>query len=238
MMQPTLVFDLDGTLADTAPDLVATLNAVLAREGQPPLPLEEVRPMIGAGTRALLERGLAAAGDNVPPERFEQLYRDFLAYYEAHIADGSQLFPGAAAALDRFHTAGWRLAVCTNKPVHLSRQLLDALGVGERFIAVCGGDSFRCRKPDPRHLLLTIEQAGGLATKAVMVGDSLSDIATAKAALVPVVAVDFGYTEVPVDKLGADIVISHFDRLFNAATALISPTLWSTQHGIECVGLS
>lgn len=219
--RPTLVLDLDGTLVDTAPDLLATLNVILVREGYPPIGLEQVRTMIGAGAKALLQRGLAAAGDEVSAARLEALFADFLDYYLAHVADESRLFPGAAEALDRFTEAGWRLAICTNKLEGLSRALLQALGVESRFAAICGGDTFAHRKPDPRHLSMTIAQAGGDAACAVMVGDSLTDIATAKAARIPVIAVPFGYTDVPVDQLDPDTVVDHFDGLYEAATALL-----------------
>lgn len=218
---PILVFDLDGTLADTAHDLIATLNVLLAREGLPQLAPGAARGLVGAGARALIERGFAVNRAPLPSMRVEPLVRDFLAHYEAHIADESRLFPGALAALDRFAHAGFRLAVCTNKPERLARLLLDKLAAADRFAAICGRETFPVHKPDPRTLLLTIEAAGGDPRRAVMVGDSKTDIDTARAAGAPVVAVDFGYTETPIVELGADRVISHFDELWAAAGALI-----------------
>jgi phosphoglycolate phosphatase len=187
-----LVFDLDGTLADTAPDLIATLNMLLAREGLPPAAPTAARELVGQGARALIERGFALAGAPLAPARADALVGEFLAHYEAHIADESALFPGARAALDRFAEAGTRLAVCTNKPEPLARLLLDKLGVAGHFAAICGRGTFPMHKPDPRMLTLTIAAAGGDAARAVMVGDSKTDIDTAKAAGAPVVAVDFG----------------------------------------------
>jgi phosphoglycolate phosphatase len=218
---PIAVFDLDGTLADTIHDLIATLNVVLEREGLPPLSLEQGRPMIGAGARALIERGLSAAGREVTPARLDELHRTFLAYYSENICVFTKLFPGAEAALDRLEAAGFQLAVCTNKYEDFSTELLRALGVGDRFAAICGRDTFPYFKPDPRHLTLTIEKAGGDPGRAVMVGDSLSDVAAAKAAGIPVIAATFGYSDVPVAQLAPDRIIDHFDELFGAVQSLL-----------------
>ncbi|HEX4765884.1 MAG TPA: HAD-IA family hydrolase [Lichenihabitans sp.] len=229
-VHPTIVFDLDGTLADTAGDLMGALNWVLRRDAIAPLPVGQARSLLGAGGRALIRRGYAAAGHALSEKRLEEVFRDFLAYYEAHIVDHSALFPGALEALDRLAARGCGLAVCTNKMEHAARKLLRELGVGERFRAICGQDTFAQSKPDARALTGTIALAGGEAARAVMVGDSITDIATARAAGVPVVAVDFGYTDRPVAELDPDLVISHFDDLFEAVGALLaagSPTLTS-----------
>lgn len=222
-LPPIAVFDLDGTLADTAPDLVATLNVLMDREGLPRLPLEQARDMIGAGGRALIEQGLAAAGREITPARLEALYQAFLVHYAENICVESRLFPGTAEALDRLKAAGFVLAVCTNKVETHSLRLLEALGIAGRFAAVCGRDTFTVFKPDPGHLTLTIAQAGGNPGQAVMIGDSRTDIATAKAARTPVVAVTFGYTDTPVHELAPDRVIDHFDELFDAVQELVPP---------------
>ncbi|BDV35513.1 HAD family hydrolase [Methylocystis iwaonis] len=224
---PILVFDLDGTLADTAHDLIATLNVLLAREGLPMAPPASARSIVGAGARALIERGFALSGAPLPPERVEPLVVEFLAHYEAHIADESRLFPGALAALDRFGDAGFTLAVCTNKPERMARLLLEKLGAADRFAAICGRGTFPMHKPDPRTLELTIQTAGGDPARAVMVGDSKTDIDTAKGAGAPVVAVDFGYTEIPVTELAPDRVISHFDELWAAAESILPPSAFT-----------
>lgn len=217
---PLVVFDLDGTLAETAGDLIASLNAVLAEDDIPPVAIGQARVLLGAGGRALIERGYALAGRSLEPPRLEALFRHFLAHYNDHICDHTHLFDGVVAALDRLQEAGFGLAVCTNKMEATSIRLLAALGVRERFPTVCGQDTFAMHKPDPRALLLTIARAGGSASRSVMVGDSITDIATAQAARVPVIAVDFGYTDRPVTELGPDRVISHFDQLYDAVQTL------------------
>jgi phosphoglycolate phosphatase len=217
---PILVFDLDGTLADTAGDLINCLNVLLARDGHEDLPVSAARTMVGAGARALIQRGFAARGAEVAPPRLELLVKEFLSHYEDHIADETKLFPGTEAAMERFAEAGFRLAVCTNKPEHLAKLLLSRLGVGDRFAAICGRETFPVSKPDPGALLLTIEAARGDPRRAVMVGDSKTDIDTAKNARVPVVAVDFGYTDAPVTEFSPDRVISHFDDLWEAVASL------------------
>ncbi len=216
----TLVFDLDGTLAETAPDLIDALNHVLAADGIAPVPVEAARGLVGAGARALIERGYARAGQALPKPRLDALFGEFLAFYDAHIADKSTLFPGVADCLDRCRAEGWRLAVCTNKLEHSSNLLLEKLGVLDRFAFVCGQDTFGVAKPDPKPLVETVARAGGVIARAVMIGDSVTDIRTARAAGLPVVAVDFGYTDIPVTELGPDRVISHFDALDEAVRAL------------------
>lgn len=213
MPAPLLVFDLDGTLIDTAPDLVDTLNLILAREGLPAVPFEAARNMIGGGARKLLERGLAADRRDCSPDEIDRLYRDFVGHYGEHIADRSQPFPGLEAALDELATAGWRFAVCTNKLEGLSLRLLDTLGLTGRFDAICGQDTFGVQKPHPGILLQTIRRAGGTPERSIMVGDSANDVDVARAARVPVIAVEFGYTEVPVTELGADRVVDAYPRL-------------------------
>lgn len=221
MTAPTLVLDLDGTLVDTAGDLTATLNDVIQAEGLPPVPLEAARLMVGNGARAMISSALVAAGLTVEPERLDNLFAVFLDLYAGRIAETSRPYPGAVEALDRFAAAGWLLAVCTNKLEGHSRLLLTELGIADRFAVIAGQDTFGVRKPDPRHLTETIREAGGAAAKAVMVGDSEVDVRTAQAARIPVVAVDFGYSRVPVAEFGPDAVISHFDSLHAAAARLV-----------------
>lgn len=218
----TVVFDLDGTLVDTAPDLVAALNHVLASEGLPPVAYEEARNMVGGGARVMVERGLRAQGRMPPPADVDRMVRDFISHYADHIAVGSQPFQGAEAALERLAKSGCHLAVCTNKLEWLSLRLLDALRLTMRFRAICGADTFGVAKPDPRILHGTIARAGGDSARAIMIGDSVTDIATARAAGVPVIAVDFGYTEVPVRQLKPDRVVSAFAELPDAIARVLS----------------
>jgi phosphoglycolate phosphatase len=222
MVAPTVVFDLDGTLVDTAPDLVATLNAVFRREGLPPVGYDAARTMVGGGARAMIERGLTAEGRTLSRAEVDQLVRDFIEHYAVHIADHSRPFPGLEAALDELAAGGCRLAVCTNKLQWLSVRLLDTLGISQRFVAICGADAFGLQKPDPELLRRTIARAEGDPGRAIMVGDSISDIAMARAAGVPVVAVDYGYTDTPVGELGPDRVITALADLPNAAFELLA----------------
>src|SRR3979409_1964469 len=181
MPVPLAVFDLDGTLVDTAPDLVATLNVIFAREDLPPVAYETARNMVAGGARAMSGRGLAAEGRRLAVAEVDGLVRDFIDHYAAHIAVRSRPFPGLAAALDELTASGCRFAVCTNKLEWLAVRLLDALGLSARFAAICGADTFGMQKPDPELLRRTIARAGGQNGAAVMVGDSISDIPTARA---------------------------------------------------------
>lgn len=220
-LRPIAVFDLDGTLADTAGDLIGTLNVILEHEGLAPLPLRKARDLIGSGARALIERGFATAGRDLSPDRLEELFQQFMVHYGENIRVHTTLFPGVERALADLAEAGFLLAVCTNKVEVHSVKLLEALGVASRFAANCGRDTFPFFKPDPRHLTLTIERAGGDPRRAVMIGDSKTDIVTAQAAKIPVIAVPFGYTDVPVRRLNPELVIDHFDDLFAATTNLL-----------------
>jgi phosphoglycolate phosphatase len=220
MSHLTIVFDLDGTLIDTAPDLVGTLNVLLAREGLPTLPFAEARNLVGGGARKMIERGLQAEGRRHRQADIERLFPAFIAHYEAHIADASRPFPHLEDALDQLAHRGACLAVCTNKLEGLARKLLTALGLDTRFATICGQDTFAVQKPDPEILRQTIARAGGTPDRAIMVGDSMNDVATARAASVPVIAVDFGYTDIPPSELGADRLISRFTELVPAVDAL------------------
>ncbi|MPZ54924.1 MAG: phosphoglycolate phosphatase [Rhizobiales bacterium] len=225
MLAPLLVFDLDGTLIDTAPDLVDTLNLILVREGLLPVPFAMARTMIGGGARMLIERGLVAEGRACGPDEVDRLYADFVAHYGEHIADRSRPFPGVEGALDQLAADGWRFAVCTNKLEGLSLRLLETLGLVGRFDAICGQDTFGVQKPHPDILLKTIRRAGGAPERSVMVGDSANDIDVARAANVPVIAVDFGYTDVPVAKLGPDQIIDGYAKLPAAVRGLAGPKM-------------
>lgn len=232
MQRNLLVFDLDGTLVDSAADLTVTLNVILAREGVPAVPEPQARAMVGLGARVLIRRGFAAASRNIDDARLERLFDDYIAYYTDHIADYTRPFPGVVNTLERLADDGYRLAVCTNKIESGAKKLLAELGMLERFAFVCGQDTFRdeskagnpfIQKPDPRTLWRTIQAAGGSRAATVMIGDSGTDIETAQAASVPVVAVDFGYTDRPVESFRPDRVVSHFEDIYGAVVDLLPP---------------
>jgi phosphoglycolate phosphatase len=224
MAGATIVFDLDGTLVETAPDLMGTLNVLLQREGIAPLPLSKARSLIGAGAKALLARGFADAGQPLEEPRLSVLFEDFIAHYLAHIADESRPFDGVVEAMDTLEAQGAILAVCTNKRTDLSVALLDALGLRARFAAIVGGDAAPAQKPDARHLTTTVERAGGRIDRAVMVGDSGSDAHAARNAGVPLVLVSFGYTDVPAADLDPDVLIDRFADLPEACARLLTAT--------------
>jgi len=186
---PTVAFDLDGTLVDSAPDLHAALDRLMAARRLPGFARAEVTAMVGDGARVLIERALAARGQDYDPAALEQ----FLADYTAHAAVESRPFAGIAECLEGLAAAGWRLAVCTNKPVAAARELLGALGLARHFAAIGGGDSFPVRKPDPGHLRATLEAAGGDPARAAMVGDHRNDVLAAAGCGVPCVFAGWGY---------------------------------------------
>jgi phosphoglycolate phosphatase len=219
----TIVFDLDGTLVDTAPDLINALNFVLEREGLPAVPLHAARNMIGAGARRLIERGLELEGRSMNPHDLARLTGDFIDHYAAHIADFSRPFEGLEGALDDLESRGYRFAVCTNKLEWLSKLLLDRLALSARFAAICGADTFGVSKPDPAILRETVARAGGHLSSTVMVGDAGTDIGVARRAGVPVIGVGFGYTDVPIADLKPDRSIDHMRELPAAVEALMLP---------------
>jgi phosphoglycolate phosphatase len=213
MAEPIVVFDLDGTLIDTAPDLLDSLNRCLDTVGLKRSDPSELRRFVGFGGRVMIERAFEAHGKPLVDGQLDRLYGMFIEDYLGGIPGKSAPYPGVVDALDRLSTAGYRLAICTNKMERHSKLLIEALGLTDRFAAICGQDTFPYRKPDPRHLFGTIEAAGGDVERALMVGDSRTDIDTAKAAGIPVIAVDFGYSDRPVGDLEPSKVVSHFNEL-------------------------
>lgn len=218
-----VAFDLDGTLADTAPDLTAALNHALGQLGRPPVPAEDVRHMVGHGARALLQKGLSATGE-MTEELVEQGFPIFIDYYLEHIADGTQIFPGLNAALDQLAARGVKLAVCTNKAEGLARRCIDELGWTDRFDALVGGDTLPVRKPDPAPLFEAIARCGG--GRAAYVGDSITDTDTGRNANIPTVAVSFGFSDRPVEQLDAAALIDHFDALIPTLERLGQADSW------------
>jgi len=217
----TIAFDLDGTLVESAPDLIGAVNAVLAAEGYKPLAYDEGRPFVSRGARWLLQWGLELAGAPEPAGSTAALFGRFLDYYSAHIADESRPFPGVVNALKTLKTAGAKLVVCTNKPTGLSESLLVKLGMADWFDGVVGIDAVTAPKPSPAHLIEAVEAVGGDLARTVMVGDADTDAGAARAAGTPLILVDFGYTEIPAAELGPDILLRHFDELVGACGALL-----------------
>ena len=217
-----IAFDLDGTVVDTAPDLIAALNAMLAEEGLPPAPVDSARRLVGHGARALLKRGFELAQRPWDLEREHAMVERFVAVYRDRIVRESRPFPGLLEALDRMQARGARFVICTNKRTDLSVALLDGLGLTRRFEAVIGPDLAPAAKPDGRHLLTAVAAARGDPTRAVMVGDSEADLGAARNAGVPCVLVSFGYCASPVADLGADALIDDLGELPDVAERLLA----------------
>ncbi len=215
-----VLFDLDGTLADTALDLCHTMNVLLERHGRAPVPGDQMRPMVGAGARKIMERAFAATGAPADETQLDGLFEEFLDYYGDHIADHTVLFPGVLDQLEALRAREIGLAVCTNKAERLTHQLLDVLEIAHFFRVVVGGDTLDVRKPDPLHLTEAVSRLGGDVGGAVMVGDSSPDIRAAEAASIPSICVTFGYTDIPAPDLGADHLIDHYDALPTALKTL------------------
>ena len=217
----TIAFDLDGTLVDTAPDLIGALNAVLNEAGLASVTLSDARHLVGRGARMMLTRGFAESGRVLQEADAAPLVERFITVYRDRIADESLPYPGCVDALDALRGLGAKLVVCTNKRTELSIALLDALTLRDRFEAVIGADAAPSPKPDPSHVLHAIAAAGGVPSRAVMVGDSANDVDSAKAAGVPTIVFPFGYTETPAHALGADRLIDHYDALIDAVQSLL-----------------
>ncbi|QNE07147.1 HAD-IA family hydrolase [Croceicoccus marinus] len=208
-----VVFDLDGTLVDTAPDLLATLNRILERQNLPPVAMQDARPLMGVGARALLQLGFRLGARDWDDGQLASLVSEFIVDYRAHIADHSFLFDDALMAMDALQSAGAGLAICTNKPTHLATALLEEMDIAHRFAAITGAERDRASKPDPEHLRATMIAAGRADARAVMVGDSRNDVDAARGLGIPSIAVSFGYANCAVHELGATHVIDGFAEL-------------------------
>jgi len=222
----TIVFDLDGTIADTAGDLIDAANAALIAEGFGRAPAEAIKKGVGYGTKAMLESALAAGGHEATAELVQRMGARLVAHYEENIAAKTRLFPGFSEVAASLRHSGTKLVLCTNKRERLTRRLLQALGIGTLFDAVAGGDTFPFHKPDPRHILELVRLAGGTPSSTLMVGDSEADIGAARAAGIPIVAAGFGYASQPARELGADAVMNRFEEL----PALIGALLPQAMH--------
>lgn len=210
---PTVVFDLDGTLIDTAPDLVASLNHTIAVHGLEPVTYSDLTHLVGHGARAMIERSFRLRGHPLDEAEFPAMLDRFIGHYLANMPGESKPYPGVTTALNRLRDAGMLLAVCTNKMEGLAAPLIEGLGLSHYFAALTGGDTFAVRKPDPAHFIGTVARAGGDVGRSVMVGDSLNDLKVAVNAGVPSIGVPFGYSDVPIQTLDPTVMIESFDEL-------------------------
>ncbi|WP_421593625.1 HAD family hydrolase [Shinella sp. M27] len=213
MSASLVVFDLDGTLIDTAHDLVASLNHTIGLEGLDPVGYGDLTYLVGHGGQVMIKRAFSLRGRDITDGDLERMLDVFVEHYAAAMPGVSVPYPGLVEAMDRLSGSGYRLAVCTNKMEGLARRLIDGLGLTARFAAITGGDTFAVRKPDAEHLLGTVRLAEGDPKRTVMVGDSLNDILVARNAGVPSIGVPFGYSDVPVAELEPSHVVTHFDEL-------------------------
>lgn len=213
MTSPLIVFDLDGTLVDTAPDLITSLNHTIATLGLAPVGYEDITHLVGQGAQAMIQRACAMRGHPLDGHDLPPLLQTFIGFYESTMPGQSKPFPGLLPAMDALRRDGFNLAVCTNKLEALANRLLDALNLSQYFDVVTGGDTFTVRKPDPQHLLGTIARAGGDVHRTIMIGDSVNDILAAKNADVASIVVPFGYSDVPIAQLGATRMMTDFEEL-------------------------
>lgn len=213
MTAPLVVFDLDGTLIDTAPDLVSSLNHTIGTAGLEPVTYDDLTYLVGHGGQVMIQRAFALRGQDLRQDDLPAMLKIFVDHYAQGMPGESRPYPGLISALDRLETAGFRLAVCTNKLEGLARRLIEGLGLTSRFAAITGGDTFAVRKPEAAHLLETVRLAGGAPARTVMIGDSLNDVLVARNAGVPSIGVPFGYSDVAIASLEPDHVIGSFDEL-------------------------
>jgi len=213
-----LIFDLDGTLVDSVPDLTGSLNEMLREHGYSPLTQAEVKPMVGDGVATLVARGFIARGGTA--EEAAAAMPRYIAHYEANATRTTRPYPGVADTLARLRGAGYRTAICTNKLQRASEVMVHELGLAPYFDAIAGGDRFAVRKPDPGHIYGLIEELGSARGRAVMIGDSENDAAAGRAAGLPVLVMRYGYARGGADNLGADRVLDHFAELPKALAEL------------------
>ena len=213
MKNPLVIFDLDGTLVDTAPDLITALNHTIVAEGLTAVGYEDITHLVGQGAKMMIQRAYHLQGLTLDEDAVEPLLARFIEFYLAEMPGDSKPYPGVIAAMERLSAAGYRLAVCTNKIEQLALPLVEKLGLSGHFALITGGDTFEVRKPHAGHILGTIERAGGDPQQSVMIGDSINDILAARNAGIPSVAVSFGYSDVPVEELQASTVIHAYEQL-------------------------
>ena len=221
MKDLTVIFDLDGTMVDTAPDLIAATNHTLDRFGMAPVEARIIQPAVGLGAKAMILAAMNELGRAVDADTLSSMTDQFIDYYGDNIATGSRIFPGLVEALVVMRDEGARLGVCTNKREALTLKLLAELRLDQYFDAIAGAETFPVRKPDAAHLLGTIAMVGGDPARAVMIGDSSIDAGAARNAKVPFVAVSFGYADIAVEELEPDAVIHSFADLIPVLRELL-----------------
>lgn len=217
-----IIFDLDGTLVDSARDLTGALNHVLRTANRPQIDISRVRHMVGDGARALIIKGFKETGALPNEKNLEAMLQDFLAYYLENITKSTIIFPGALDVIKKLKDMEIPLGLCTNKSIKLTEKLMSEIGLSDYFTAIIGGDSFEYCKPDPRHLTSTLETMNCAPDRAIMVGDSNNDILAARAAGIPVICVSFGYSKTPVSDFNPDIIIDHYDDFFEGFTEILN----------------
>ncbi|EWY38037.1 phosphoglycolate phosphatase [Skermanella stibiiresistens SB22] len=216
-----VIFDLDGTLIDSATDITAAVNKLLTKYERPHVGVDQIRGMVGDGAPILLRRVFEATGAPLDPDQAPKIYDDFLHFYERESASPDQIFPGVLETLDLLLARGLRLGLCTNKPETVTREVLGQLDLARYFGSVAGGDPLPVRKPDGGHVSWVMDQLGVTDGAAIMVGDNHNDIAAARGAGIPVVAASYGYPHVPTAEMGADAIIDHFTELPTALDGLL-----------------
>lgn len=220
----TAIFDLDGTLVDTADDLIGAMNAIAHRFDLPQIDPVEARPIAGRGGRALMRHAAAKVGREMDDDQVIVAYPPFLDAYEERIADNSRYFPGASEVVDQLLSDGWKVGICTNKPERLARILMDALGGFERYGVLLGADSLPIRKPDPKHVWETIDRLGGARSHAIMIGDTETDRQAAANAAIPCVLYAHGFSPTPIETLAPEAIFSDYALLPDLLVSLLPKT--------------
>ena len=218
----TIIFDLDGTLVDSSPDLSATLNHLLRKNNRPEIPPEKIRQMVGKGAKALIQKGFSKSGDMPSEVELTKLFNEFIDYYYHNIAVKTKIFPSLIQVLEELKSYNIPLGVCTNKTLKLSEKLLKDLELFDYFSVLTGSDSFKYMKPDPRHILSTLSIIKADPKKAIMVGDSSNDIIAAQQAGISSIGVTFGYTDKHISEYNPTQTIDHYDDFINAAILIMN----------------
>ena len=216
----TIVFDLDGTLIDSAPDLHAAGNMMLAEHGLAPIDPGTARSFVGDGARIYVKRSLGACGKMLEDAALTAATERFITLYESHASDRTVLYPDVPETLTRLKTNGFRLGICTNKPERATHKVLALLGLDDLFDAVVCGDTLPVRKPDPAHPTAALERLGARPEIACMVGDNEHDAHSARGAGMPFILMRYGYARIPPDQIAAEVRLDHFRDLPKAIASL------------------